>query len=225
MKKKVNFKIALLMTVSLWGVLVFSPPGAQAFILVSDFDDGTLQGWTKEPVFNGTLFVDSTGGNPDGFMVATDTVAGGGGLLAHAPGVLKGDLSIYQGLQWDEFVYNHGSSTTLGTFLRLRGIDGTVYDSSHTRGTVGSWHTKSALFDNANDWTLLTGSAAFSDVITNVDALFVSLDTSTLANGSRESGIDNIGFLNRENNNVIPEPMSMLLFGLGGGVLALFRRE
>jgi hypothetical protein len=208
------FRTVWLMAVFL-GVGLAGSPSAQAFILVSDFDDGTLQGWTKEPVFNGTLFVDTAGGNPDGFMVATDTVGAGGPLLARAPGILTADLSIYEGLQWDEFVYNHGSATTGGTFVRLKGFDGTLYDSSWALGPVGSWHTKSVSFTDASDWTLRSGSGAFSDVVSNVNALFLSMDTSILANGSRESGIDNIGLLNRETSNIVPEPSTMALVGMG----------
>ena len=215
MKKISTTKTVWLMAVFLGVSLIIALPGAQAFILISDFDDGTLQGWIKEPVFNGTLFVDPAGGNPNGFMVATDNVGAGGPLLAHAPGVLTGDLSIYGGLQWDEFVYDHGSSTKIGTFVRLRGTDGTVYDSDNTLGPVGSWDTKSISFDNASDWTLHSGSASFFDVITSVDALFLSLDTSTLANGNRESGVDNIGLLDRVNSNAVPEPSTMVLLGIG----------
>ena len=128
MRKKMNLikttwlsAVFLVMCLGIW-----RPTSAQAFILVSDFDDGTLQGWTKEPVFNGNLFNSPTGGNPNGFMVATDTVAGGGALLAHAPSIFTGDLSIYDGFQWDEFVYNNGSFTGAGTSVRLRAVDGTV---------------------------------------------------------------------------------------------------
>ena len=216
MQKKSNvIKTVWLMAVFLGVCLVGISSSAQAFILVSDFDDGTLQGWSKEPVFNGNLFNDPTGGNPNGFMVATDTVGGGGPLLAHAPSIFTGDLSIYDGFQWDEFIYNNGTATNGGTSARLRGIDGTVYESSRALGPVAQWHTKDIFFDDASDWTLRSGSSSFFDVVSNVDALLFSLDTSILANGNRESGIDNIGLLDRVNSNAVPEPSTMALLGIG----------
>jgi hypothetical protein len=224
MKKKSNMITRAWLMAGFLGILLVSAPtGAQAFILISDFDDGTLQGWTKEPVFNGTLFVDPTGGNPNGFMVATDNVGAGGPLLAHAPGVLSGDLSIYDGLQWDEFVYNHGTATTIGTSVRLKGSDGTIYESSTTLGPIALWHTKSASFSDSSSWALRSGSASFLDVVNNADSLFLAMDTSILANGSRESGIDNIGLLNKENTNAIPEPSTMALVGMG--VVSFYLRK
>ena len=52
--------------------------------IMSDFDDGTLQGWTKgtpywNPGFGGTLSAVAFG-NPGFSMRATDTVGAGGGL-------------------------------------------------------------------------------------------------------------------------------------------------
>ncbi len=62
---------------------------ANPAIAMSNFDDGTLQGWSKgtpffNPLFGGNLGVSSFG-NPGGSMIAHDTVGRGGGLLAQAP--------------------------------------------------------------------------------------------------------------------------------------------
>ena len=157
-------------------------------IVVSNFDDGTLQGWTPEPFFGGSLFLDTSGGNPGGFMVATDTVAGGGALLARAPIPLLGDLSVYAGFQWDEFVYDNGSFTVLGTHVRLVAADGTIYSAG--RGVppeaIGAWNTRLVPLDDPSAWALhpsSTGTLSFQDVVKNVAALFFSMDTSTQASG------------------------------------------
>jgi len=185
--------------------------------LVSDFDDGTLQGWTPEPPFNGTLFVDNSGGNPNGFMVATDSVGGGGGLLARAPSILSGDLSIYGGLRWDEFVYDNGSANRVSTFIIIKGADGTIYRNDNTLGPVGVWNSRFVSFSDPNQWTLNSGTATFSNTISNVDALFISMDTSVSA-GGRESGIDNV--------STIPIPAAVWLFGSGLiGLIGIARRK
>ena len=89
-------------------MVLWTTSSMAASTLVSDFDDGTLQGWVMgDPQgfgFQGTLFNDPSGGNPGGRMVATDTLQGGGGLWALAPSTISGDLSLFEGLQWDEFL-------------------------------------------------------------------------------------------------------------------------
>jgi hypothetical protein len=219
--KTVSFRILFLLVLSLGMV-----PAAHAFVLVSDFNDGTLQGWTAEPPFNGTLTVQNTGGNPGGFALTTDTVAAGGGLLARAPAPLTGDLSIYDGLQWDEFVYDNGDTTTVGTSVILQGSDGTQYQSDRTLGPVGSWNTKSISFLSSSDWILKsgTGSASFDDVVSDLNGLFLSLDTSTSGHGNKESGIDNVVLLDRPTTGgVVPEPATMSLLGIG--ILGAFSRK
>jgi len=229
MNRKVKFFKEVGLMAAFMGILLVSvPTSAQAFLLISDFDDATLQGWSPEPVFNGDLFVDPIGGNPGGFMVATDTAAVGGPLLSRGPSIFSGSLgSLYGGLQWDEFVYNNGGAfTSISTFARLQGTDGTIYDSSSTLGPIGLWNTKSVLFDDPSGWILKSGVSNFEDVVSNVDALFLSMDTSTLADGNRESGIDNIGFLPSSSAGVVPEPSTIALLGVGmAGMFGLRKRR
>jgi len=82
--------------------------------IISDFNSGTVQGWTESnPLqggsFGGSLFAPSTGGNPGGYLLATDSVSGGGSLAARAPAPLSGDLTVFQEVSWDVL-----------SFLRLR---------------------------------------------------------------------------------------------------------
>jgi len=74
-------------------------PALAVPIVMSDFHDGTLQGWNPKLPFNGNLFADPAAGNPGGAMVATDTVGGVGGLLASAPAPFLGDLTSFAGIQ------------------------------------------------------------------------------------------------------------------------------
>ena len=186
-------------------------------VLSSDFNDGTLQGWTEEPYFGGNLFVDLTGGNPGGFMVTTDTVGGGGGLLARAPGVM-GDISNFESIQWDEYIYNNGSSTNRSTSVLLIGTDGTSYASSNELEAIAEWNTKYVQFDDSTNWTLKSGTATFEDLIVNLDGLFFQMEVSTQASG-REAGIDNILI------NAVPIPGAVWLLGSGLSVLVAARRK
>ena len=169
-----------------FAIVVSSPALAQS----SDFDDLTLQGWSKEPPFNGELFVDSNG-NPGGAMVATDTVAGGGGLLALAPTGYTGDISSFEGIQWDEFVPDHGDATVIATSIMIRSTGGSEYVSGNALGPIDSWHTKVEPFV-PEAWTLTVGSESLDDVLQSVESLVISMDTSQLADGSVESRVDNV---------------------------------
>ena len=211
------------LTVLLLGGIVFGLSGIAMAIPVvnSDFDDGTLQGWTEKAPFNGILGVNSTGGNPDGFMYARDTVGGGGGLLA-GPG-LSGDLSYLTSIQWDEYVYNNSSYTRVSTSVRIIGTDGTIYQSDDTLGAVGSWHTKSVSFLDTSAWIQISGMATFSETISSAEGLYLSLDTSTRASGNYESGIDNV--IIDGVTAPVPEPATILLLGTGLVGLAGFGKK
>ena len=167
----------------------------QDLVRVADFDDGSFQGWTAgidEVPFNGDLFHKPTGGNPGGHLVATDTVGGGGCLPVFGPSMVKGDLSVYEGLQWDELVFDNGRSTLVATGVGLIGEDGTEYHSIKLLQVIGAWHTKSVTFQDATFWQRRAGCAPFESVVKNVAEFFMCMDTSNQANMIEESGIDNI---------------------------------
>lgn len=175
-----------------------------------DWNDGTLQGWIPESPFGGNLNVNPDFGNPGGSMFATDRVTGGS-LLARAPSDLSGDLSIYQGIAWDEFIPDRGSATTVSTFVLIRGTDGTLYETDRTVGPVNTWNSKFASFNDLSAWSLLGGgTTSFSSVISEVDAVFISMDTSVLTRGAVESWVDNV-VVNA--STPVPEPTTSLLLG------------
>lgn len=172
-------------------VALFLPPSSSwAQGITSDFDDGTFQGWTKGPNFNGRLLI-SDGGNPGFCMLTTDTLAGGGGLLVYAPPSFVGDLSSYTGIGWDEFVPDYGSKTLYGTHVYIEHSNGTTYRTDMSITIRNAWHTKHVPFE-AGSWFLVSGSDSFEDVIQNVAALYISMDTSLHNDDREESRVDNI---------------------------------
>ena len=194
--------------------LLIAVPSVQA-ALVSDFDNGTMQGWSEGDPFNigsfgGALSVINSGGNPGGYLRATDSVAGGGSLAALAPTLLSGDLTLLGGLSWDVLL---PSQSVGSTDVLLEGTDGTFYRSEYTLlGTqpINSWFTKSVNFGSDVGWQLLAGTASFASVVSNTNALYIELDATTCC--TVEAGIDNI--------RTVPVPAAFWL--LGSGLIGLF---
>ena len=179
--------------------------------LISDFDDGTMQGWSEGDPFNlgsfgGALSIINSGGNPGGYLRATDSVGGGGSLAALAPSVLSGDLTLLGGISWDVLL---PSQATGSTDILLEGMNGTFYRSDFTllsTQPVNAWFTKSVSFGSELDWNLLIGTETFLSVVTNVKALYIEMDATVCC--AIEAGIDNVRTL-----NPVPIPAAAWLFG------------
>lgn len=190
---------------------------------VYDFDDGTLQGFSKRGVFNGTLTNPGSGGNPGGFLKVEDTQAGGGGLQISAPASFHGNLTAFKGIQWDEYLYVRGaggSRVVSGTDLIIvGGANNSVYRlASNPPTLLGEWHTRFVEFDSAV-FRLVSGTDTFNEVLESVSDFAFEMDTSSLSSGP-ESGIDNVGLV------AVPEPASVVLVSLAsciGGVSYLRR--
>ena len=192
----------------------------------SDFDDGTLQGWMPGDVnfpFHGIL--DSLGG----FMAAYDSLPGGGPLFAKAPDAFTGNLAVYKGVRWDERVYVTDPPAWAPTIPVIMGPDSTMYweifDLDESK--IGQWHQRFVPFDSTA-WEILdnSGTAGFSEVLHNVVAFYMSMNTTT-ATYQWESGVDNIML-------EAPVPVSslrtmvllvLLLLGVGIAFMALRRRH
>lgn len=169
-------------------LLLVAGTSSAGVVLSSNFDDGSLQGWSAESPFGGMLSAEPSGGNPDGFMSVSDTSAGGR-LLARAPG-LSGDLRGLVDISWDEYVINI-PGTIKGTNVFIRGSDGTMWESDRSIAPFETWVSKSVNFDQPSDWTLVSGTSSFEDVIANADGVFINMGTTTFVVGL-ESGIDNV---------------------------------
>jgi hypothetical protein len=177
----------------------------------SDFEEGTLQGWTPiaSPIsgtsFGGFLEHVSTGGNPGGYMRAIDTVAAGGPLYVAGPSEFRGDLRGYSEVRWDEFLFQTGG-VVQSTSALLIGPDNTVYASDDPVAPTGEWRTRSVLLESES-WSLLAGSMSFEDVLQDGWLAF-NMDVSVASQPTLESGIDNV--------MLIPEPTTFAILGLAG---------
>ena len=205
-------KKSILLGILLVGVVSTPAVAAQE---VSDFEDGTMQGWAiADPLgtgFNGTLILNTSGGNPTGYLSANHTQASGDGtLLVKAPSALfTGDLSS-RSLSWDVLVpRSFNTRTVTPTRVLLEGQDGTIYSTKRDALTdfpYGRWFSREIDFTNTlppggldMPWEIVpgTGFASFEDVVTNVEALYIDLNArgvpvSPLELFSLEAGIDNI---------------------------------
>ena len=196
---------------AVFSVLVSPTWSLATNVSISDFNDGTLQGWEKVEPFDGDLFATLGGGNPGGFMVATDT-ASGGNLYARYPTVFT--LHATDVIEWDEFVYGGvepPDTQDTPTQALLFGTDDTIWRHIVALGSTDTWTTRLAPLDSG-DWTRISGTASLPDVLQNARIGF-SMDTSSRSTGLRESGIDNV--------SIIPEPSTLALLGTGAIVLLL----
>lgn len=150
----------------------------------SDFDDGTLQGWTPGPNYGGNLINVNTG-NPGGAMLGQDTTPGGI-LLARAPGEYSGNFNTVTMVRWDEYL---PASAILATRIGIQGPDGTIWLSSRPAVENDVWRTHEQTFDDPGQWTQFSGSASFETVRANVTAMFIDLEVSTFFTEAR---IDNV---------------------------------
>lgn len=174
------------------GFLLCGSTSLGGSVLISDWSDGTLQGWTPQLPFGGFLGVDLGAGNPPGAMFATDTVGEGGGIRVIAPAILTGDLSIYTGLRWDELVPGYGTATKVSTSVILTAADGTAYRSDSTLGPKNVWSPRYASFIDPTLWQREAGTGSFQDVVRAATMLLIQLETSTRSGGAVESWIDNV---------------------------------
>jgi len=109
-------------------LLLFTASDALANTVVSDFDDGTLDGWVKDPDGDGTLSNPLSGGNPDGYLSCYDP-AQGVNTWAAAPSKFLGDWSAYDttgNITFHMKIISTGGSITEKPNVWLEGPGGTA---------------------------------------------------------------------------------------------------
>jgi hypothetical protein len=157
----------------------------------SDFEDGTLQGWTKFQPFYGELLNRPTGGHPGGYMFCGDTYSGGI-LQALAPGDFTGDLSGYAGIRWDEILLwcdPPPNGRTFPILVSVIGPDTSAFrEAGALPGPMEQWTTRFVPFVSTA-WERHSGSASFEYVLRHVVQLRINMDTNRMC--YEECGIDN----------------------------------
>lgn len=189
---------------------------AAAGTFVSDWDDGTFQGWTTLPFDGGSWANPGTGGNPGGYLQYTDS-PDGSALVPEllAPSQYLGDYSNYEGVGYFEYdvIHQFGTANDPIDYPRIRLFG----DNGEEAFSLGG-------FIVTNDWTTLTFdivesnfemvSGTWSDLIDNVTELRISGDNAV--GSGLEGGVDNFKLF-------IPAPGSAAV--LAGAGLALARRR
>jgi len=189
---------------------------SNATIVTTDFEDGTSQGWTiMDPTASAYAIVYQ--GNPGYALMALDTMAGGSNPRIEAPVSYLGDLSGYDGIKWDEYIFyesNPDNCVRTSLVAILYGQDGTIYHTAVTEGLYEIWTERYVPFE-AQYWVRneASGNASFEDVLSNVVNLQFNMECSW---EYEEAMIDNI--------TLVPEPLTVLLFGLGSLVLRKYKQ-
>ncbi|MFP4055184.1 MAG: laminin B domain-containing protein [Phycisphaerae bacterium] len=175
------------------------------------------EGWTITGDAQGggaTPTWESSGGNPGGYISATDDVQGGTWYF-NAPAAFHGDFSSAYGTSLTFDLRQSSTSSqfnNVDVYLRGGGLDLT-FDTASNPGT--DWTGYSLLLTESGGWQL-SGSAPtqaeFQQVLGDVTDLQIRGE---YVSGSDVGDLDNVVFL--------PEPATMVLLGIGG--LAMLRRS
>lgn len=183
--------------------------------------DFNAEGWVAESG-EGLITYQSGGGNPGGFLNIQDV--GPGSYVIYAPSKFKGDLSQFDGgmLSYDilQIVPQYNFSEVGSGFGRIQlegnGVNATFdYAPYPPVPSFESWKTYYVLM-TAQAWQ--TTPEIWELLLADVENFYITLDL--------VPGADTIGFDNfKMTNEVVPEPMTLALFGLGlVGVLARRKR-
>lgn len=194
-------------------------PHAMAALSTFDTDN---EGWSVIGDAPANAVYHSTGGNPGGYISSKDYVTGGVWYW-EAPSAFLGNMSgaYGQSLSYDlrqsyltsqferDDIFLIGNSTTL------------AFDTSYNPGTT--WTSYSVVIDENSGWRIgnLSGVLATQ---ADIQSVLSSLDTLRIR-GEFRTGTDT-GSLDNVNLTVVPEPISSVLFLVGGAVLGIrrFRR-
>lgn len=186
---------------------------------LSDFEDGTAQGWALDPSSSPNSFSVVAAGNPGFALQSFDFEGGPPEIVVNAPSEFTGDLSMFEGIQWDEYFI---APAVQATSVFLHGSNGTSYRSeSASEGfPTGAWRTRFSAFV-ASEWTLctnpdftcLSGTGSFSHVVSDVQRLSINFEVSSSI--GPDSRMDNIQFV-EHSVPAMSSPGRLLLIALSG---------
>jgi len=200
---------------TLWGSLC-----AQVFaglLVVSDFDDGSLDGWQrKNDGKTGVIANPGAGGNDGGFILFTDGTSGGPAENIQAGSQFLGDWSqaltspdssfiSLDAILFDPHV-EQGSVDQIIVFIE--GVGGSAFIDLGLPSVEDSWQQFVAPLRQA-DWTITSGS--WESLLSDISAFEIQMDWVNPA--GKQTGIDNIS-LSLDGSASVPEPGAIGLFSL-----------
>ena len=170
--------------------------GEQRSFLLSSFDNGRLDGWTRN--FPPTTEPGATNGDPEtnlalpfeGTLRVADFNGPARDALLAAPKFL-GDLASFSNARFEyEFRYVDGPAPLFPIEMRILGGGG-AYRWLGPRPELGEWLQLTVPLE-AGSWERVSGAVAFADVLRNVTRIEVSMDHSL--GGDEVNEIDNFQF-------------------------------
>ncbi|HDM78627.1 MAG TPA: hypothetical protein ENG51_19515 [Deltaproteobacteria bacterium] len=180
-------------------IMLLVVPGVCFSAIISTFEDGSLDGWTKSG--DGSITNPGSGGNPGGFLKATDP-ATGPNTWAIAPSKFLGDWRRYNNtgcVSFDMIILSGGLPTTEKPNVYIAGPGGSAACFSATKAST-AW--KTFVFPiNKNYWLLKSGS--WDNLLSNVTEFKIDLEQ---IQGREVTGIDNVAL------SQVPIPGSFWLF-------------
>lgn len=152
--------------------------------VVSDFNDGTMQGWSVIG-YNKGISNPGTGGNPGGFVKAIDRVGSSDNLWAVAPSKYLGNWHNKAKVSADLIQLSFSGSQSSGVVFQLSGPGG-VYTCVFKNRPATAWSTFQADLNPAL-WKCKSGTwDALLDNVTDFRILMEYIS------GDETNGIDNV---------------------------------
>ena len=200
------------------GFLMLQSASTAKATIISTFASD-LEGWTID---NGNVAWIETGGNPSGYLEATDT--DGDWMWVYAPNKFFGDLSSFSGgtIGFDS-KYTAANSNPVDRFGEISLTNG---GTTITRDIVpdpltATWETYEYSL-GYSDWGF-ANEGSWQTFLGNITAIGVNLESHTSV--VEVVGFDNFNIRNG-NGPPVPEPSAILLLGFGlVGLLGIGKKK